>query len=131
MLFVIKPENLPRQQSDDEPQVRPKEDQSEPAPPQTGQQERRSFWERVFKLPPLRKRVEKALTEDWKFSEVRPRHIESLLLEDEEEARRFFLNGANARQYQRLLKEFGCGFETRNGTVVDDSFETINEYGSE
>ena len=52
-------------------------------------------------------------------------------MEGEEEARRFFLSGANARQYQRLVKEFGCGFETRNGTVVDDSFDTLNEYGSE
>jgi len=128
-----KSENLPPQQklSDQEAQASTKGDQGEPAPQQTEQQERRGFWERVFKLPPLRKRIEKALTEDWKFSEVRPRHIETLLSEDAEEERRFFLSGANARQYQRLVKEFGCGFETRNEKIVDDSFDSLNEYGPE
>jgi hypothetical protein len=79
----------------------------------------------------MRKRIEKALVEDWKFSEVRPRHIEALLPDDEEDVRRFFLDGGNARQYQRLVKEFGCGFENRNGKVVDDSIETLTEYGPE
>jgi hypothetical protein len=105
------------------------EDQSKLLPDQTERQERRSFWERVFKMLPLRKRIEKALTEDWKFYEVRPRHVEALLSEDAEETRRFFLNGSNARQYQRLVKEFGCGFETKDGKIVDDSVETISEYG--
>jgi hypothetical protein len=98
---------------------------------QTYPSERRGFWARVFKLPPLRKRIEKALTEDWKFADVRPRHIEWLLSEDGEEARLFFLDGTYARQYQRLVKEYGIGFEDRNGRVVDDSFETVNEYGPE
>lgn len=79
----------------------------------------------------MRKRVEKALAEDWKFSDVRPRQIESLLPDDAEELRRFFLDGTNARQYQKLVKEFGCGFEDRNGRVVDDSFDTLSEYGPE
>jgi hypothetical protein len=79
----------------------------------------------------MRKRIEKALTEDWKFSDVRPRHIESLLPDDAEELRRFFLDGSNARQYQRLVKEFGCGFEDRNGRIVDDSIDTLSEYGPE
>nr|MDQ3013407.1 hypothetical protein [Acidobacteriota bacterium] len=96
-----------------------------------GQEDRKTFWERIFKLPPLRKRLEKSLTEDWKFTDVRPRNIEGLLSEDEEESRRFFLDGTNARQYHKLVKEFGCGFENRNGKIVDDSFETINEYGPE
>jgi hypothetical protein len=108
-----------------------KEDQSEPAAQQTEQPERRSFWERVFRMPPLRKRIEKALTEDWKFTEVRPRHIEELLSEDAEETRAFFLSGSNARQYQRLVKEFGIGFETKDGKVVDESIETFGEYGPE
>lgn len=82
-------------------------------------------------MPPLDKRVEKALAENWKFSEVRPRHIEELVSEDADEIRAFFLSGANARQYQRLVKEFGCGFETKDGKVVDDSFETLSEYGPE
>src|SRR5262245_38306182 len=93
--------------------------------------EKRSFWERVFRMPPLRKRIEKSLTEDWKFAEVRPRHVESLMDDDAEDARRFFLSGGNARQYQRLVKEFGCGFETSSGNVVDDSFDTLSEYGQE
>ncbi len=114
-----------------ESQATPKGDQSKPASQQTSQTERRSFWERLFKLPPLRTRIEKALTEKWKFPEVRPRHIELLLSEDEEEMRRFFLDGTNARQYHRLVKEFGCGFETRAGKIVDDSFETLSEYGPE
>jgi hypothetical protein len=79
----------------------------------------------------MRKRIEKALVEDWKFAEVKPRHIEALLPDDEEDVRRFFLDGGNARQYLRLVKEFGCGFENRNGKVVDDSIETLTEYGPE
>ncbi len=128
-----KPENPPQQPkpSGQEPQAQPKEDQSRTAPQQTGQPERQPFWERVFKLPPLRTRIEKALTEKWKFSEIRPRHIELLLEEDEEDARRFFMDGTNARQYHRLVKEFGCGFETRSGRIVDDSFDTLSEYGPE
>lgn len=108
-----------------------KSQDNNPALQQPAAEEHRSFWARVFKLPPLRTRIEKSLTQDWKFTEVRPRHIETLLSEDEEEARRFFLDGINARQYQRLVKEFGCGFENRNGKIVDDSFETISEYGPE
>jgi hypothetical protein len=95
------------------------------------QQERLSFWQRLFKLPPLRKRIEKALTEDWKFTEVRPRHIEYLLSEDGEVDRQFFLYGTNARQYQKLLKEYGCGYEDRNGKIVDDTIDTISESGPE
>ena len=97
----------------------------------TAKEERRSFWARMFKLPPLRTRIEKSLTQDWKFAEVRTRHIETLLSEDEEEARRFFLDGINARQYHRLVKEFGIGYENRNGKIVDESFESISEYGPE
>lgn len=100
---------------------------SDPAPKLT--EERRSFWERVFKLPPLRKRIEKALVEDWKFSNVRPRQIDWLASEEGIEDRTFFLDGTNARQYHRLVKEFGIGFEDRNGRVVDDSFDTISDYG--
>lgn len=96
-----------------------------------GQSDQKSFWERVFNIPPVRKRLEKSLAEDWKFAEVRPRDIENLMTEEEEESRRFFLDGANARQYHKLVKEFGCGFENRNGKIVDDSFETISEYGPE
>lgn len=117
--------------SDQEPPPAPKESQRGAPPPPDAQAERRGFWERVFRLPPMRKRVEKALAEDWKFSDVRPRQIESLLPDDAEELRRFFLDGTNARQYQKLVKEFGCGFEDRNGRVVDDSFDTLSEYGPE
>jgi hypothetical protein len=132
-LIDRKSENPPPPQKlpNPEPQAQPKADQSATAPPQTGQPERQPFWERVFRLPPLRTRLEKALAEKWKFSEIRPRHIEMLLEENEEEARRFFLDGANARQYHRLVKEFGCGFETRAGRIVDDSFDTLSEYGPE
>lgn len=91
--------------------------------------DRRSFWERVFKMPPLRKRIEKALVEDWKLAEVRPRHIDFLASEDGEEARIFFLNGTNAKYYQRLYREYGVGFADRNGRIVDDSFETLRETG--
>lgn len=110
-----------------DPQAKPKADPgaSATAP------ERQPFWERFFKVAPMRTRLEKALNENWKFPEVRPRQIEFLLAPDEEDARRFFLDGANARQYQRLVKEFGCGFENRNGTITDDSFETLSEYGPE
>jgi hypothetical protein len=117
----------------------PKSDKQDPPPEKSGdspqqavqQQDKRSFWQKLFKLPPLRDRIEKSLNEEWKFPSVRPRHIEYLISEDGEEARQFFLNGMNARRYQRLLKEFGCGFQDRNGNIVDDSFDTINEYGPE
>jgi hypothetical protein len=111
-----------------EPQAQSKTDSSQP---QTTQPDRRSFWERVFRLPPLRQRIEKALTQEWKFTEVRPRHIETLMSEDEFEMRTFFLSGSNARMFHRLRKEYGIGFETRNNRIVDDNFETIYEYGSE
>jgi hypothetical protein len=112
-----------------EPQAKPQTEQAAQAPATT--QEKQPFWERVFNVPPMRVRLEKALSEKWKFPEVRPRYLEFLLSPEEEDARRFFLDGANARQYQRLVKEFGCGFENRNGTITDDSFETLSEYGPE
>jgi hypothetical protein len=93
--------------------------------------DRQPFWERVFNIPPLQIRIEKALSEKWKFDQVRPRHIELLLSDDEIEMRRFFLDSSNAARYQRLVKEYGCGFEGRNGRVTDDSFETLSEYGPE
>ncbi len=105
--------------------------QSPAAPHPTAQADKRSFWERLFKIPPMRTRLEKSLTENWKFIEVRPRNIEWLLSDDGEEARLFFLDGTNARQYQRLVKEYGCGFENRNGKVDDDNFDTLSEYGAE
>ncbi len=119
----------PPDAADQAPQTLPAQDQSGTQTGPAGQPERRSFWERVFKLPPLRKRIEKALTEEWKFSDIRPRHIEWLVSEEGEDARIFFLSGANARQYHRLVKEYGVGFEDRNGRIVDDSFDTISEYG--
>lgn len=118
----------------------PAEDKTEPEPqaqskatPKTAppSKERRSFWERVFNLPPMHKRLEKALTEDWKFADVRPRHIDWLLSPEGEEARLFFLYGTNARQYHRLVKEYGVGFEDRSGRITDDTFETLNEYGAD
>jgi len=127
-----KAENLPQQQPPaPKPQAAPKQDQAGTSAQQTGQPDRQTFWERVFKLPPLRKRVEKTLTEDWKFPDVRPRQVEVLLTEEGEDARRFFLDSGNVRQYRRLVKEFGCGYENRNGKVVDDSFDTLSEYGPE
>jgi hypothetical protein len=128
-----KSENISRQEklSNQEPQTDSKTAPQRPEPEQAAQPERKTFWERVFGMAPLRKRVEKALTENWKFSEVKPRQIEELLSEDSEEMRAFFLSGSNARQYHRLVKEFGCGFETREGKVVDESFETLSDYGPE
>jgi len=121
----------PPKQSDQQSQVQKNDDQNGASADQGSAPEKRSFWERVFKIPPVRKRIEKALTVDWKFTDVRPRHIEYLASEEGEEARMFFLNSSNARQYQRILKEFKCGFEDRNGRITDDNFDTINEYGPE
>src|SRR5262249_59642522 len=105
--------SLPQEKHpDQEPQAESKAGQNRPQPEQA---EHSTFWERVFRMPPLSKRIERALTEDWKFSEVRPAQVEELLSEDSEETRAFFLSGSNARQYQRLVKEFGCGFETKDG----------------
>src|SRR5262245_8656555 len=122
----------PAKQSDgQQSQGQQKEDQNGGSPDQSSTPEKRSFWERVFKIPPVRKRIEKALTVDWKFTDVKPRDIEYLASEEGEEARVFFLNGSNARQYQRILKEYKCGFESREGKITDDNVGTINEYGPE
>jgi hypothetical protein len=120
-----------QEKSAQDPQADSKARQNEPQTDQTEQTERRTFWEKVFRMPPLRKRLEKTLVEEWKFSEVRPRHIEDLLSDDAEETRAFFMSGSNARQYQRLVKEFGVGFETKDGNVVDESIETMSDYGPE
>jgi hypothetical protein len=120
-----------QEKSAQDPQADSKARQNEPQTDQAEQPERRTFWEKVFRMPPLRKRLEKTLVEEWKFSEVRPRHIEDLLSDDAEEARDFFMSGSNARQYQRLVKEFGVGFETKEGNVVDESIETMSDYGPE
>lgn len=130
---VTDSQNIDQKQKvpDQDSQTQSKDDQNTAANQQAAQQDRRSFWERVFRMPPLRQRIEKALAEDWKLSDVRPRHIEGLLSDEEEETRRFFMSSSNARQYQKLVKEFGCGFETRSGRVVDDSFDTLSEYGPE
>ena len=53
------------------------------------------------------------------------------MTDEGEDTRRFFMDGVNAGQYQKLLKEYKCGFEDRNGRVVDDSFDTLSEYGPE
>jgi hypothetical protein len=119
------PVNPPQQQSASPDKSGPQNDPNAAA----AQAERKTFWQRVFNLPPTRKRLEKALTEDWKFTDVRPRQLDTLMTDEEEDLRRFFLDGAYARQYQRLVKEYGCGFEGRNGRVVDDSIETLSEYG--
>lgn len=116
---------------DQDPLNQPKESPAETAEAKAPEPDQRNFWERLFKLPPMRTRIERALTEKWKFAEVRPRHIELLLQDEEEEARRFFLDGTNARQYLRLVQEFGCGYESRNGKIIDDTFDTISEYGPE
>jgi hypothetical protein len=128
-----KSENISSQEklSDQGSQTDSKARQSEPQTAQTEQPERKTFWERVFRMPPLRKRVEKALVEEWKFSEVKQRDIEDMLSDDAEEIRGFFLSGSNARQYQRLVKEFGVGYETKEGKVVDESIETMSDYGPE
>ncbi len=131
------PANPPQEQKSSEPKSQappkgtPGVDQSKVSPPQAAQPERRSFWERLLKMPPLSARIEKSLTQDWKLSDIRPRHIEWLMTDDGEETRRFFMDSVNANQYQRLLKEFKCGFEDRNGRIVDDSFDTLSEYGPE
>jgi hypothetical protein len=119
------PENTPQQQNPSD-KASPKDD-----PNAAAQADRRTFWQRVFNLPPTRKRLEKALIEDWKFTDVRPRQLDAMMSDDDEDVRRFFLDGAYARQYQRLVKEFGCGFEGRNGRVTDDTIETLSEYGPE
>ncbi|HEU0184465.1 MAG TPA: hypothetical protein VFS27_04070, partial [Blastocatellia bacterium] len=128
-----KSENISSQEklSDQGSQADSKAGQNEPQTAQTAQPDRKTFWERVFRMPPLRKRVEKALVEEWKFSEVKQRDIEEMLSDDAEEIRGFFLSGSNAHQYQRLVKEFGIGYETKEGKVVDESIETMSEYGPE
>jgi hypothetical protein len=96
----------------------------------TQQADHRNFWERLFNMPPVSKRLERALTEEWAL-EYRPHNIEWLLSDEGEDARIFFLDTSNAREYHRLVKEFGCGLEDRNGKIVDDSFDTLSEYGPE
>ena len=101
------------------------------APAAAQNQDKQSFWERVFNVQPTRARLEKALAEKWKFTDVRPRQLEFLLTPEEEDTRRFFLDNNAARQYRRLVQEFGVGFENRNGAITDDSLDTLSEYGQE
>ncbi|HEX4945987.1 MAG TPA: hypothetical protein VFZ34_04965, partial [Blastocatellia bacterium] len=108
-----------------QPQTKP----SPSSPPDTQKAERRTFWERVFNVPPMRKRLERVFAEEWKLNDIRTRNIDWLLTPEGEEARIFFLYSGNARQYHRLVKEFGCGFEDRSGRISDDTFDTLNEYG--
>lgn len=127
-----KPENSsPQKVPDQDAKANANDNKSDASQTQTAQTERQPFWERIFGIAPLRERIENALIEKWKFTDVRQRQIEFLLNDDEEELRRFFLNGSNANQFHRLVKEYGCGFETRNGRIVDESFDTLSEYGPE
>lgn len=113
------------------PQAKPAAGKGQSGKQPAKKSDRQPFWERVFNISPLNERLEKSLTKDWKFTDIRPRHIEWLMSEEGEEARIFFLSGSNARQYHRLVKEYGCGFETRSGNVVDETFDTLSEYGPE
>lgn len=74
-------------------------------------------------------RIEEALTEKWKFPDVRQYQIDSLMEKEAEDARLFFLSGYNAQCYQTLKKMYGLAAETRSGEVVDDPFETIRDQG--
>ncbi len=121
----------PNEQSKPEAQAKSGTDKNQSGNQTVKKPARQPFWERVFNIAPLSERLEKSLTKDWKFTEVRPRHIEWLMSDEGEEARIFFLSGSNARQYHRLVKEFGCGFESRTGRVVDDTLDTLSEYGPE
>lgn len=98
---------------------------------QPGENER-GFLRRLLHLPPpkpLAERIEYALTEKWKFAEIRPHHIASLLEKDAEDTRLFFLSGYNAQCYRNLKKMYGLASQTRSGEVVDDPFETIRDHG--
>src|SRR5262245_62245246 len=85
--IIVSPGNLqdkpttkdsePAKQSDNpQSQGEQKENQNGDAPDQGSASEKRSFWERLFKIPPVRKRIEKSLTVHWKFTDVKPRHID-------------------------------------------------------
>jgi hypothetical protein len=135
------PQDKPAETQPDEPTQQPaagapaqdqnKDAAKDPAkdPSQAGTQQ--TFWERVFRMPPLRTRLEKALAQDWKLTDIRPRHLDYLVSLEGEEVRAFFLSGLNARQYHRLVKEYGIGVEVRNNRVVDETFDTLSDYGPE
>lgn len=90
------------------------------------------FWRKVFGLGPARpmaERLEVSLKEKWKFPEVKRYQIEALLEPEADEKLHFFLDGYFADRYLRLKKYYGLATATRNGRVVDDSIETLAEFG--
>lgn len=130
VINILNPRDQEQNKSNNNSKTEPADEQNSGTP--TAQsKDKQSFWERLFGIAPVRTRVEKVLNDEWKFENIRPRYIDWLVSEEGQEARQFFLMTSNARQYRKLVKEFGCGFEDRNGKIVDDNFDTLSEYGSE
>ena len=77
----------------------------------------------------MAERLEVSLKEKWKFPEVKRYQIEALLEPEADEKLHFFLDGYFADRYLRLKKYYGLATATRNGRVVDDSIETLAEFG--
>ena len=90
------------------------------------------FWRKVFGLGPARpmgERLEESLREKWKFPDVRPHQIESLLAPEADEKLHFFLDGYYAGRYLKLKKIYGLASQGRRGGVDDDDLDTLLQFG--
>lgn len=92
------------------------------------EQPKTPFWRKMFGMgppSPMAERLEKALREKWKFTDVKQYQIDSLLVPEADEKLHFFLDGYYADRYLRLKKIYGLATPTRSGRMVDDDFDTI------
>lgn len=77
----------------------------------------------------MAERLEESLREKWKFPDVRPHQIESLLAPENFEKLQFFLDGYYASRYLKLKKVYGLASQGRRGGVDDDDLETLLQFG--
>ncbi|MFN7930044.1 MAG: hypothetical protein U0Y68_19400 [Blastocatellia bacterium] len=106
---------------------KPAAQQGAPANPQ-----KTPFWRKVFGLGPprpMQERLEESLRDKWKFPDVRPHQIESLLAPENDEKLHFFLDGYYASRYLKLKKIYGLASQGRRGGVDDDDLETLLQFG--
>ena len=73
----------------------------------------------------MAERLEESLREKWKFTDVRPHQIESLLTPEADEKLHFFLDGYYASRYLKLKKVYGLASQGRRGRLEDDDLRNL------
>ncbi len=110
----------------------PVQDTKKSAQQGKGTSEKVPFWRKVFGLGPARpmaERLEESLREKWKFPDVRPHQIESLLAPEADEKLHFFLDGYYASRYLKLKKIYGLASQGRRGRLEDDDLDLTLQFG--